>query len=147
MILTTQKLNRTNLWNLILHTHSLFIWFRSFSRASLFEIPTKTNTVFGCNWFFNNYLSEPAGHKVIQDEENNILDFCWFEGMTTKLTITATSILETKPIILWLSDLSVHYNQLPLQYDELQKKLLAALEGQLISHNCYWLWNINFKSF
>jgi hypothetical protein len=24
-------------------------------------------------------LSEPAGHKV-QDEENNVLDFCWFEG-------------------------------------------------------------------
>jgi hypothetical protein len=24
-------------------------------------------------------LSEPAGHKI-QDEENNILDFCWFEG-------------------------------------------------------------------
>jgi hypothetical protein len=29
---------------------------------------------------FNNNPSEPAGHKVIQDEENNILDFCWFEG-------------------------------------------------------------------
>jgi transglutaminase-like putative cysteine protease len=80
-------------------------------------------------------LSEPAGHKVIQDEENNILDFCWFEGMTTKLTITATSILETKtynPFDFLIYP--VHYNQLPLQYDELQKKLLfAALEGQLIS--------------
>jgi hypothetical protein len=55
--------------------YSLFIWFRSFSRASLFEIPTKTNTVFGCKWFSITILSEPAGHKVIQDEENNGTDF------------------------------------------------------------------------
>jgi hypothetical protein len=79
MILTTQKLNRTNLWNLILLTIQ-FIWFRSFSRASLFEIPTKTNTVFGCNGFSITILSEPAGHKVIQDEENNILDFVGLKG-------------------------------------------------------------------
>jgi hypothetical protein len=25
-------------------------------------------------------LSEPAGHKVIQDEENNILDFVGLKG-------------------------------------------------------------------
>jgi hypothetical protein len=46
----------------------------------LFEIPTKTNTVFGCNDFSITILSEPAGHKVIQDEENNILDFVGLKG-------------------------------------------------------------------
>jgi hypothetical protein len=79
-------------------------------------------------------LSEPAGHKVIQDEENNVLDFCWFEGMTTKLTITATSILETKKPIILLTFfiryiiISSHYNTM-----NYRKITFAALEGQLIS--------------
>jgi transglutaminase-like putative cysteine protease len=72
-------------------------------------------------------LSEPAGHKVIQDEENNVLDFCWFEGMTTKLTITATSILETKKYNPFDFLYPVHYNQLPLQYDELQKNYFCCI--------------------
>lgn len=80
-------------------------------------------------------LSEPVGHKVIQDEENNVVDFCWFEGMTNQLSITSTTILETKPFNPF--DFLIYplvFNQLPLQYDELQKKLLfSTLEGQLIS--------------
>jgi hypothetical protein len=62
-------------------THNtVYLFDSSFSRASLFEIPTKTNTVFGCNDFSITILSEPAGHKVIQDEENNILDFAGLRG-------------------------------------------------------------------
>jgi hypothetical protein len=64
--------------------------------------------------------------------------------MTTKLTITATSILETKkynPFDFLIYP--VHYNQLPLQYDELQKKFFAALEANL-SHNCYWIMEHQF---
>ncbi|MEZ7505505.1 transglutaminase N-terminal domain-containing protein [Flavobacterium sp. Arc2] len=80
-------------------------------------------------------LPEPTGHRVVQDEENNVVDFCWFEGMTNQLTITSTTILETKdfnPFDFLIYPL--HFNQLPLQYDELQKKLLfSTLEGQLIS--------------
>jgi hypothetical protein len=44
-------------------THNtVYLFDSSFSRAALFEIPTKTNTVFGCNWFSITILSEP-GHK------------------------------------------------------------------------------------
>jgi hypothetical protein len=53
--------------------------------------------------------------------------------MTTKL-ITATSILETKtynPFDFLIYP--VHYNQLPLQYDELQKNYFCCIRGQLIS--------------
>ena len=78
---------------------------------------------------------KPTGHKVIQDEEQNVIDFCWFEGMTNQLKITSTSILETKtfnPFEFLVYPLK--YNQLPFQYEDLHKKLLySTLEGQLIS--------------
>ncbi|AWG22731.1 transglutaminase [Flavobacterium faecale] len=78
---------------------------------------------------------EPIGHKQVLDEENNMVDFCWFEGMTNQLTITATTVLETKeynPFDFLIYPLQ--FNQLPLQYDALQKKLLfGTLEGQMIS--------------
>lgn len=87
--------------------------------------------------FSINILTEPAGHKVIQDEENNVVDFCWFEGMTNQLSIISKSVLETKeynPFDFLI--FPQHFNQLPLQYDALQQKLLfAALEGQLISQS------------
>ena len=80
-------------------------------------------------------LPQPAGIRVIQDEENNVLDFCWFEGLTNKLTIKAESLLETKDynpfnFILHPKD----YNQLPFEYNAQQKTLLyAALEKKPIS--------------
>lgn len=80
-------------------------------------------------------LAKPAGHRVIRDEENNLLDFCWFEGMTHKLTINSESIIQTNsynPFGFILHPQS--YNQLPFQYDELQKKLLfSTLEKEAIS--------------
>lgn len=80
-------------------------------------------------------LSQPIGHRIIQDEESNVLDFCWFEGLTKKLTIKAESIVETKTYNPF--DFILHpqnYNQLPFQYGEQQNKLLfATLEKQPIS--------------
>ena len=87
--------------------------------------------------FSMSILSKPFGHKVIKDEENNTVDFYWFEGMTKKLTIKAESILETKPFnafdfILYPQ----HFNQLPFEYYESQKKLLSAsLQKKAISEN------------
>jgi hypothetical protein len=81
-------------------------------------------------------LSELVEHKIIQDEENNILDFCWSERMNTKITSAASNILETKtynPFNFLIYP--IHHNHLPLQYDELNKNLLfAALKDQLISY-------------
>lgn len=80
-------------------------------------------------------LSKPVGHRVIRDEDNNLLDFCWFEGMTDKLTITSESILETKiynPFNFILHP--QNFSQLPFQYNEQQKKLLfSTLQTQPIS--------------
>jgi transglutaminase-like putative cysteine protease len=77
----------------------------------------------------------PVGHKIIQDEENNVLDFCWFEGMTGQLVVTSTSTIETKtynPFDFLI--FPQHFNQLPLQYDDLQRNLLlASLQGQVLS--------------
>ena len=78
---------------------------------------------------------QPTGQKLIRDEESNAIDFIWFDGMTTKLSISTTSLLETKPFNPF--DFILHperFNQLPFQYDDLQKTLLfSALQIQPIS--------------
>ncbi|WP_178988558.1 transglutaminase family protein [Winogradskyella schleiferi] len=78
---------------------------------------------------------KPTGQKIILDEEQNVLNFCWFEDTTDRLSITATTLLETKafnPFEFLIYPL--YYNQLPLQYETPQSKLLfSSLEGQLIS--------------
>jgi hypothetical protein len=95
---------------------------------------------------FNNYPSEPAGHKVIQDEK--IIWFLLVWGMTTKLTITATSILETKPIILltfWFIRyiiISSHYNTM-----NYRKNYFCCIRRPTYFTIVTWLWDINFKSF
>jgi len=89
--------------------------------------------------FSINITPEPQGHKITRTEEDNILDFCWFEGMTEKLSITTMNILEVKPynpfnFILFPNN----FNTLPFQYTELQKKLLyAALQGWEISEELF----------
>lgn len=80
-------------------------------------------------------ISKPVGHRVIRDEENNLVDFCWFEGMTQKLTILSESIIKTNtynPFGFILHPQS--YNELPFQYHEQQKKLLfSTLEKEHLS--------------
>lgn len=80
-------------------------------------------------------LPKPQGHKIIRDEEHNVVDFCWFEGMTKKLSINTVSVLKVKPynpfdFILYPENI----NTLPFQYNKLQEKLLfSALEVHPIS--------------
>lgn len=78
---------------------------------------------------------DPVGHRIIQDEDNNSVSFCWFEGLTNRLTIKAESILETKPYNPFSFILHPqNYNQLPFEYNEQQKKLLfSTLEQHSIS--------------
>lgn len=78
---------------------------------------------------------QPTGHKTIFDEEYNTVDFCWFQEMTTKLSIESISILEIKDYNPF--DFIIHpqiYNQLPFEYEDLQKQLLfSALLGSPLS--------------
>ena len=85
--------------------------------------------------FSMSVVSKPIGHKRIQDEENNTVDFYWFDGVTKKLTIKAESIVETTAynpfdFILYPQ----HFNVMPFEYFEPRKKLLyAALQKKPIS--------------
>lgn len=77
--------------------------------------------------FSMSVASKPIGHKRIRDEENNMIDFYWFDGGTKKLSIKATSILETTPFnpfdfILYPQQ----FNDLPFEYFEPRKRLLYA---------------------
>jgi hypothetical protein len=65
--------------------------------------------------------------------------------MTTKLTITATSILETKPITFDFLIYPVHYNQLP-QYDELQKNYFCCIRRPTYFTIVTWLWTSILKA-
>ncbi len=77
---------------------------------------------------FELLIDEPvAGHKVMRDEENNTVDFFWFNGMTEKLTITATSTLETSDFNPF--EFLIHpqeFNTFPFIYEDLQRPLLSA---------------------
>lgn len=78
---------------------------------------------------------KPEGLESIRDEENNGVEFAWFEGMINTLSITSTSVLEIGAFNPF--DFLIYpeqFNQLPFQYNDLQKKLLfSALEVQPIS--------------
>lgn len=79
--------------------------------------------------------AKPEGHKIIEDEYKNVVDFCWFEGLTKKLTINAESIIETKPFNPFAFVLfPERFNVLPFEYNLQQKNsLLAELEAQPLS--------------
>lgn len=81
-------------------------------------------------------LPKPTGHKIFQDEDHNVVDFCWFDGMTKKLTIHVESVIETKSFNPF--DFILHpasFNQIPFTYTDQQKQLLfSALEKQPISN-------------
>ena len=70
---------------------------------------------------------DPSGHRNIVDEENNLLDFYWFDGMVSQLKIKSESTVEVKEYNPF--DFILHpqkYNQLPFEYDKLQKSLLYS---------------------
>lgn len=68
---------------------------------------------------------EPEGHKVIEDQEGNIIDFCWFESVTSSLSISVESkvkIANYNPF-----DFIIYpdtYGKVPFSYD---KQLLQSL--------------------
>lgn len=71
--------------------------------------------------------SEPQGHSVIEDEEHNAIDFCWFETLTKSLTIVVESSLQTKaynPFNFIVHPIS--FNTLPFTYSEHQYQILSA---------------------
>lgn len=71
--------------------------------------------------------SEPEGHSVIEDEEHNVIDFCWFEKLTNSLTIIVESSLQTK--VYNPFNFIIHpesFNTLPFTYSEHQYQILYA---------------------
>jgi transglutaminase-like putative cysteine protease len=71
--------------------------------------------------------SEPEGHRVIEDEEHNVIDFCWFEQLTKKFTIHTESSLRTK--VYNPFDFIIHpdsFNTMPFAYSEKQSQILHA---------------------
>jgi transglutaminase-like putative cysteine protease len=79
--------------------------------------------------------SEPEGHRVIEDEEHNVIDFCWFEQLTNSLTISVESSLQTKAYNPF--DFIIHpesFNSVPFIYSEHQFQILfAALQKTPLS--------------
>lgn len=82
-------------------------------------------------------LNQSSNQRALTDEENNAIDFCWFDGTTNQLIIEAESIITIKPydsfnFLIHPSD----FNQLGFKYDDMQQHLLApALEKSPLSHS------------
>jgi len=71
--------------------------------------------------------SEPEGHRVIEDEEHNVIDFCWFEKLTNRLTIHVESSLQTKEYNPF--NFIIHpdsFNTIPFTYSDNQYQILYA---------------------
>jgi transglutaminase-like putative cysteine protease len=71
--------------------------------------------------------SEPKGHSVIEDEEHNTIDFCWFENLTNSFTISVESHLQTKQYNPF--NFIVHpesFNTIPFTYSVHQYQILYA---------------------
>lgn len=80
--------------------------------------------------------SEPEGHTVFEDEDHNVIDFCWFEKLTDNITITAQTNLQTKTYnpfnFLVYPD---SFNTIPFKYSDHQHQILyAALQGSPLTH-------------
>lgn len=70
---------------------------------------------------------DPAGHRVLQDEENNVLDFCWFNDTAKMMRITTESrikVTDYNPFGFILYP--TNYNQLPFRYEDSQMLLLLS---------------------
>ncbi|MDA0194954.1 MAG: transglutaminase family protein [Bacteroidetes bacterium] len=83
----------------------------------------------------------PAGLSEQRDAESNLIHFCWFNGMTDKLTIRSESIVEVhehNPFNFFISP--INYSDLPFTYsahlhDTLQSALrVAKINDPLIEY-------------
>lgn len=71
-------------------------------------------------------LPDPIGQRVILDEENNMLDFVWFEGLISRFTLEAQSTIEISefnPFNFLLHP--QEFNHMPFKYDAQQQHLLS----------------------
>ncbi|KXI27776.1 transglutaminase family protein [Paraglaciecola hydrolytica] len=71
--------------------------------------------------------SEPEGRSVIEDEEHNVIDFCWFEKLSTCFSIRVESSLQTK--VFNPFNFIIHpesFNTLPFAYSKHQNQILYA---------------------
>jgi len=79
----------------------------------------------------------PKGNRLIRDEENNLVNFCWFDGKTQQLSIKLEAVIETQdynPFNFIISPF--HYNEMPFNYNEQELNLLHATLNKLaISEN------------
>lgn len=79
------------------------------------------------NHFSIELKSTPEGHRIIEDEEHNAVDFCWFEALTNRLSITAESHLQTSDynpfaFLIYPDTFSV----MPFVYSDTQYQMLFA---------------------
>jgi transglutaminase-like putative cysteine protease len=81
--------------------------------------------------------SEPEGHSVIEDEENNVIDFCWFDQLTNSLSIVVESTLHTKehnPFNFIVHPSS--FSTVPFMYSDHQYQMLyASLQKSALSQD------------
>jgi len=79
--------------------------------------------------------SASQGHSVVEDEEQNTIDLCWFDGMTTKLTVFAESHLQIKDYNPF--NFIIHpdsFNSIPFTYSEHQfQTLYACLQKSVLA--------------
>jgi len=93
-------------------------------------------TVFSQNdAFMLDVHPKPTGQKELINEENNTVNYCWFDGLTEELTLkmeVIVSLSAFNPFDFIIAPF--HYNKIPFAHtaDE-QKLLFAALEKQKIS--------------
>lgn len=95
----------------------------------------------------------PQGHSVIEDEEHNVIDFCWFEQLTNSFTISVQSTLQTKAYNPF--NFIIHpesFNTIPFSYSEHQYQILYAslqkepLSDELIAYVQGILESANFNT-
>lgn len=70
---------------------------------------------------------QPQGLRVIEDEEHNQIDFCWFEGLTKHLTIAVESRLTTH--VFNPFNFIIHpesFSSVPFAYSDHQCQILAS---------------------
>ncbi|MCZ2722340.1 transglutaminase family protein [Marinomonas sp. 15G1-11] len=96
---------------------------------------------------------EAAGHKVIEDEEHNIVDFCWFEKLTSHLTLTVESHLQTSDYNPF--DFIIYpdsFSRTPFIYSDSQYQILyaylqkVALTPDLINYAEKILNNVHYNT-
>ncbi len=78
------------------------------------------------NLFSIDIFPSSAGRRVLYDEENNLVDFCWFDDTTTTMRLISESqfsITDFNPFDFILHPIA--FNQIPFSYQDHQMLLLS----------------------